>query len=123
MIVQVRNGPLLQAEANPERCLEMKRRREFDRTIHRLEMQVRRRPDRPARGQVSHHVAWHSLHVGQFSTRGTKTAAWPADTCVSASALLRTCVITTPWVKTIRRGSRASPGHQGNGKRISTTAT
>ena len=127
VIVQVGNSPLLQAEAYAERGLEMKRRRELDRTIHRLEMQVRRRPGRPgrpARGQLGHHVAWHSLHVGQFSTRRANTAAWngfqaarttPADTCSSASALLRTCAIATPRVKTIRRGSRASPGHRGNG--------
>src|SRR5881296_3438106 len=59
VIVQVRNSPLLQAEAHPERCLEMKRRRELDRTIHRLEMQVRRRRSRagrPARGELSHHL-------------------------------------------------------------------
>src|SRR5881628_1034513 len=115
VIVQVRNSPLLQAEAHAERCLEVKRGRELDRTIYGLVMEARRRPGRPARGPLSHHVAWHSLHVGQFSTRRAKTAAWngfqaaqptPADTWSSASALLRTSVITTPRVKTIRRGSR-----------------
>src|SRR5881628_2526077 len=93
VIVQVRNSPLLQAEAHPERCLEMKRRRELDRTVDRLEVHVRRRPGRPARGQLGHHLASHSFHVGQFSTRRGKTAAWPADTGISASALLRTFAI------------------------------
>src|SRR5207247_3042445 len=78
VIVQVRNSPLLQAEAHAERCLEMKRRRELDRAIHGLEMQVPRRPGRPGRpgrGQLSHHLARHSLPVRQFSTRGPNTAA------------------------------------------------
>src|SRR5436189_3441070 len=74
--------------------------------------------------RLAYHFTRHSLHVGQFSTRRAKPAAWngfqaartaPADTCTFASALLRTSAITTPRVKTIRRGSRASPGHRGNG--------
>src|SRR5207249_4592779 len=82
------------------------------------------RPRSHLASRPAHHLSRHSLHVGQFSTRRANTAAWngfqaarttPADTCSSASALLRTCAIATPRVKTIRRGSRASPGHRGNG--------
>src|SRR6266566_4778642 len=123
MTAEVRRRPPLQAEA--DRCgrVYVGERAEIERGVCGRKVQARGSPGRSARGQLSHHVAWHSLHVGQFSTRGTKTAAWPADTSISASALLRTFAIATPRVKTIRRGSRASPGHQGNGKRISTTAT
>src|SRR5439155_20184370 len=50
MILQIRSGPLLQAEADPDRCRELDGRSELDRTVRWVEMQVRRRRGRSGRG-------------------------------------------------------------------------
>ena len=62
VIVQVGNGALLQAETNPERCLELNGRGELDRTVRRVEMQPRRCRGRSARRPLCPHLAWRSLH-------------------------------------------------------------
>src|SRR2546429_3811555 len=126
-MAQVGRRALLQAQSHLGGLLEVE--------VRRLVKDAWLRPapattlaGRSARGggarRLAHHFTLHGVHGRQFSTRRPNTAAWngfqaarttPADTCSSASALLRTFAIATPRVKTIRRGSRASLGHRGNG--------
>jgi len=68
-------GAPLQAEADRRGRVDVGERPELDRGVCGREVQAGGRPGRCARGQLGHHLAWHSLHSRSSSPRGDQPAS------------------------------------------------